>query len=132
MATMGRSNAFGGDAFNGLAELPCPLQSLMYWPSDSIRHAVGGRVELRWAAEKENVALDWVENGGPRVAVPSRRGFGSGLLESVLHYDLNGQTRLDFVPEGVRCAIDSPSAATCLLSPPREDMPACARERRCV
>jgi two-component sensor histidine kinase/PAS domain-containing protein len=75
----------------------------------------GGRVELRWKVRNEKLHLTWRESGGPRVAAPSRRGFGSRLLKEVLASDLDGQCRLEFAPEGVRCWItaarESPACA---------------------
>ena len=63
----------------------------------------GGRVNLRWEVQNEQLHLTWRETGGPQVVAPSRRGFGSRLLEEVLSSDLNGQCRLEFAPDGVRC-----------------------------
>jgi two-component sensor histidine kinase/PAS domain-containing protein len=64
-----------------------------------------GRVELRWEVQGDRLNLSWQESGGPHVAPPSRRGFGSRLIENALSHDLDGQTRLEFAPEGVRCWI---------------------------
>jgi two-component sensor histidine kinase len=64
-----------------------------------------GRVELRWKLQDDRLDLSWREYGGPRVAPPSRRGFGSRLIETALSYDLDGQSRLEFAPEGVHCSI---------------------------
>jgi len=64
-----------------------------------------GRVELRWKVEADRLDLSWRETGGPPVVPPSRRGFGSLLIERALCSDLDGQTRLEFAPEGVRCSI---------------------------
>jgi two-component sensor histidine kinase/PAS domain-containing protein len=64
-----------------------------------------GRVELRWKVQDDRLDLSWCETGGPRVMPPSRRGFGSRLIENALCRDLDGQTRLEFAPEGVRCWI---------------------------
>jgi two-component sensor histidine kinase/PAS domain-containing protein len=64
-----------------------------------------GRVELRWKVEDDRLDLSWRESGGPLVVPPSRRGFGSLLIERALCHDLNGQTRLEFAPEGVHCWI---------------------------
>ncbi len=55
-----------------------------------------GRVELRWEVQGEQLHLSWRETGGPPVVAPSRRGFGSRLLEDVLASDLDGQSRLEF------------------------------------
>jgi two-component sensor histidine kinase/PAS domain-containing protein len=65
----------------------------------------GGRVELRWEEQDEQLHLSWRESGGPQVVPRSRRGFGSRLLEDVLSSDLDGQSRLEFAPDGVRCWI---------------------------
>jgi two-component sensor histidine kinase len=40
-----------------------------------------GRVELRWQAQDGQLSLNWRESGGPPVVAPSRRGFGSRLLQ---------------------------------------------------
>jgi two-component sensor histidine kinase len=70
-----------------------------------------GRVELRWEAQNGQLDLRWRESGGPQVALPSRRGFGSRLLEDGLFRDLEGQTRLEFAADGVRCSITAALAA---------------------
>lgn len=62
-----------------------------------------GRVELRWKVQDNQLKLTWQESGGPRVLPPSRRGFGSRLIENALSRDLNGGSRLEFAPEGLRC-----------------------------
>jgi two-component sensor histidine kinase len=64
-----------------------------------------GRVELRWEVQDDRLDLSWRESSGPPVVPPSRRGFGSRLIENALSRDLHGQTRLEFAPEGVRCWI---------------------------
>jgi PAS domain S-box-containing protein len=64
-----------------------------------------GRVQLRWEVQDEQLHLSWRETGGPEVIAPCRRGFGSRLLENVLPSDLEGQTCLEFAPDGVRCSI---------------------------
>ena len=54
------------------------------------------------------VALDWVESGGPPVAgPPTRRGFGMRLLERALARDLGtgAGVELRFEPGGVRARI---------------------------
>lgn len=64
-----------------------------------------GRVELRWEVQNGQLHLSWHESGGPQVVSPPRRGFGSRMLKDVLSRDLDGQVRLEFAAEGVRCWI---------------------------
>ena len=66
-----------------------------------------GRVELTWKAQNGQLNLSWRESGGPHVVPPTRRGFGSRLIENALSRDLDGQTRLEFAPDGVRCWISA-------------------------
>ena len=65
--------------------------------------APAGQVELRWSVEAGRLNLSWREKGGPPVKLPTRRGFGSRLLEDLLARDLGGGTKLEYAPEGVRC-----------------------------
>jgi two-component sensor histidine kinase len=73
-----------------------------------------GRLAIAWEikskSEVSRVALDWVESGVdmPPAAVPKRKGYGSELIERALPYQLRAKTRLDFHPDGVRCAIEVP------------------------
>lgn len=68
-----------------------------------------GRVTVDWARAGDRLCIVWRENGGPPVAPPSRRGFGSRLIERGLAHELNGTVRLDYRPEGVVCTIDIPA-----------------------
>jgi two-component sensor histidine kinase len=63
-----------------------------------------GRVKLAWKAANNVLLLNWAESGGPKVAPPTRHGFGSHLLEVVVR-DIGGASVFDFRPDGVRCTI---------------------------
>jgi PAS domain S-box-containing protein len=68
----------------------------------------GGSVTVSWEVEEagpESVLLmTWVEAGGPPVAPPTRRGFGSRLIERTLAHE-GGGSELDYHPQGLRCSI---------------------------
>jgi PAS domain S-box-containing protein len=74
----------------------------------------GGKVELAWRCDEASpgapgrLHLSWRESGGPAVQAPTRRGFGSMLVERTLAQDLNGEVAMEFRPEGVVCSIDAP------------------------
>ena len=55
--------------------------------------------------------LKWAESGGPTVAVPTRRSFGSRLIEHSFVRQLQGEAQLTFAPSGVICVLDIPLAA---------------------
>lgn len=71
-----------------------------------------GRVTIRWsvAAGEGGRRLDfvWREIDGPPVSPPTRRGFGSRLIETGLSRELGGSVRILFEPDGVVCVIDAP------------------------
>ena len=72
-----------------------------------------GRVEIGWRllppAEGEGVEIVWSESGGPKVAAPKRRGFGSLVIERNLARSLEADIGLDFAPEGLRCRMLIPA-----------------------
>jgi PAS domain S-box-containing protein len=69
-----------------------------------------GEVAIDWRTEDNSdyFHLRWTESGGPSVAIPLRRGFGSRLIEQGLSQDLAGDVKLEFRPEGVVCTIAAP------------------------
>lgn len=70
-----------------------------------------GTVSLTWETGTPNrLEIVWREQGGPTVAPPSRRGFGSLMIERVLVNDLEGSAHLDFRPDGLVCRIEASCA----------------------
>ena len=59
-----------------------------------------GTVSLSWKMEREHLAIRWAESGGPRVAEPTRRGFGTALIERSLKAE-GGQARVSYEESGV-------------------------------
>lgn len=64
-----------------------------------------GRIDIRWNESTDGLTVTWSETGGPVVAKPSHRGFGSRLLEDILARDLDADIGLDFRPDGLQCRI---------------------------
>lgn len=72
-----------------------------------------GEVEIRWGikgSEAPRFRLTWTERGGPVATAPTRRGFGTKLVERSLARDLGGTARITFAPEGVTCTVEAPLA----------------------
>jgi two-component system, chemotaxis family, sensor kinase Cph1 len=69
----------------------------------------GGRVAVTWHLNEEGgLDLTWTESGGPHVDPPTRRGFGSNLIERALALETNGQAVIRYAPSGVVCEIVLP------------------------
>lgn len=71
-----------------------------------------GKVSISWsvtgAGKGARFKFRWEEEGGPAVEPPSRKGFGSSLLEAALPADLSVTPRLSFEPSGFVYEIEAP------------------------
>jgi PAS domain S-box-containing protein len=72
----------------------------------------GGHINISWQVETadqgNHLHLQLAEHGGPPVSPPSRRGFGSRLIEGGLAQDLRGEVSLDFAPGGLKFEMKMP------------------------
>jgi two-component sensor histidine kinase/ActR/RegA family two-component response regulator len=68
-----------------------------------------GRVEITWVVDHgtQRVRLTWTEIGGPAVSAPSRRSFGTRMMET-LGQQLNGEVKLAYEPGGFVYWLDVP------------------------
>ena len=61
------------------------------------------QVEIVWKFDQSSsLVIDWKESGGPPVQPPSRRGFGTTIIERSIPFDLNGDAELRFDLLGVQ------------------------------
>jgi PAS domain S-box-containing protein len=69
-----------------------------------------GKVRVEWSrAEDGRLVLRWTETGGPPVKPPTRQGFGTRVMESMIRGQLQGEMRLDWRAEGFACEIALPT-----------------------
>jgi PAS domain S-box-containing protein len=66
-----------------------------------------GKVVLGWTYDdaSRDLVLAWTETGGPPVTAPTRRGFGSRLIERSLRGELKGAATMDYRPQGLVCTM---------------------------
>lgn len=83
-----------------------------------------GRVSLSWrfVAATGGLELRWIETGGPSAPPPSRRGFGSTLIETNARRQLKGELLTDWQPAGLCCTIRLPRQI--VVSSPQQSRPA--------
>ncbi|UYY59731.1 response regulator [Sphingomonas sp. S2-65] len=60
-----------------------------------------GRLSFTWQITPDGLALEWVEQGGPPVEPPSRRGFGTALIQRSIQAE-GGTAEPAYLPEGLR------------------------------
>ncbi|RFB83220.1 histidine kinase [Rhizobium leguminosarum bv. trifolii] len=60
-----------------------------------------GTVAIEWKHDDGRVLLVWTEAGGPPVSTPTKRGFGSVLIERAFSSKAQARSRSDYRPEGL-------------------------------
>ena len=71
-----------------------------------------GRIEIAWTIDepKQGLRMVWTESGGPAVKPPTRRSFGTRMMES-LGQQLNGNVQLAYEPSGFIYSLNVPLAS---------------------
>lgn len=71
-----------------------------------------GSILIAWTVEPtpggDRLLLRWQEEGGPPVTPPSRKGFGSRVIERGLAQELEGTVHLDYQTDGLVCTMNVP------------------------
>jgi two-component sensor histidine kinase len=75
-----------------------------------------GRIAITWTVDEKNerLHLTWTEKDGPKVEAPTRRSFGTRMIET-LGKQLDGEARLAYEPKGFLYILDVPLSS---LKPP--------------
>lgn len=69
-----------------------------------------GRLDVAWTIKDNgDCRITWAESGGPAVVAPTRRGFGSKLIEKTVAYDLGGEVEIEFALQGLKAKINLPA-----------------------
>lgn len=69
-----------------------------------------GHVNVRWRRDADgDLLLDWMEEGGPAVVAPTRRGFGSTIIEQSVPFDLGGEAKMEYRVTGLQAAFRIPA-----------------------
>ena len=72
-----------------------------------------GKVKMSWILDDtadgpRQLLLSWIEQGGPRVAPPSRIGFGHLVIDDMIARSLDGKVALEFAPLGLKWSVVIP------------------------
>lgn len=69
----------------------------------------GGSATIAWRRnDARDLCVSWQESGGPPVSPPTRKGFGTTIIERSVPYDLGGDARLNYHPDGVEASFRIP------------------------
>ncbi|MCI4679952.1 PAS domain S-box protein [Rhodoblastus acidophilus] len=84
--------------------------------TNAVKHgalsAPAGKVDLSFHLDRDGkfYTLSWSESGGPPVTAPERSGFGGTVLTRMAPLAIQGESVLDFTPEGLRYRLSAPVA----------------------
>ena len=72
-----------------------------------------GKVSVSWGVVEtadgaRRVCLKWIEEGGPVVSAPSRKGFGQIVIERMVAQSVDGDVDLQFAPQGLTWQLTFP------------------------
>jgi PAS domain S-box-containing protein len=69
-----------------------------------------GRVHVEWSRSADDrFIFRWTEMSGPSVKAPTREGFGTRVIKSMIEAQLKGTLRFDWRVEGFACEITIPN-----------------------
>ncbi len=84
-----------------------------------------GRVSIHWEVAdtdgERTLMFSWTERGGPPVSPPTRRGFGSEIIEQYGAGQMGGTAGIRFDPDGVHMSLRAPMAEAATQAPPAAD-----------
>ena len=67
-----------------------------------------GSVEISVGKQGDDLRIDWTENGGPAVALPTETGFGTRLVTRAIQNQLGGTISHDWREGGLAIEITIP------------------------
>jgi light-regulated signal transduction histidine kinase (bacteriophytochrome)/CheY-like chemotaxis protein len=76
---------------------------------------IAGQVTVETGvSESGDVTMAWRETGGPPVLPPTRRGFGSTILEQAIPFEVNGLSSISYLPAGFYINVVLPAAVAAI------------------
>ena len=76
---------------------------------------LSGQIIVKWFIDDTgSLAIRWEERGGPLVREPTRRGFGSTIIDRSIPFDLKGTSKTEYAASGLRASFVIPAAYICI------------------
>lgn len=85
--------------------------------TNAVKHGAlsveNGRVKISWRLDEddgsENFTMSWIEKGGPPVAPPIHRGFGTTVITKMTEMSLGGKVELSYASSGLIWRLTCPA-----------------------
>jgi PAS domain S-box-containing protein len=74
-----------------------------------------GKVRVSWTFDENpgaagQILLSWIEQSGPPVSPPARKGFGHVVIGEMVERSLNGKVTVEFACDGLKWRVSIPAA----------------------
>jgi light-regulated signal transduction histidine kinase (bacteriophytochrome) len=80
--------------------------------------ADSGTVSIDWKIDDDgSMLMSWKEAGGPAVTAPTRRGFGSTIIERSIPFDLGGTAEINYRLSGLEASFRIPAHSVARVLP---------------
>lgn len=80
-----------------------------------------GQVRITWGittTAMPTFSISWLEEGGPRVAAPTRKGFGHVVIGRMAEFAVEGRATIDFRESGLSWTLCAPTASALAFTAP--------------
>lgn len=68
-----------------------------------------GCVDIGWRLDGDSFVFSWAERNGPAVTPPTRKGFGTTVINSLARMSVYGEVENDYAPSGFRWQLNCPA-----------------------
>ena len=109
--------SFGGPVLVVNAKATVALALVLHeLATNAVKHGAlsvpEGGLSVTWSESSgDGLVIDWVETGGPPAQEPTRKGFGSRLLRTVITGEMGGSMEMRYLETGLRVRMVIPRAA---------------------
>jgi PAS domain S-box-containing protein len=82
-----------------------------------------GRVDIWWQSAANMFTISWAENEGPPVVAPTRRGFGTTVINTMAKYSVGGEVAIYYAPSGLMWQLTCPATNALEPQEPERNQP---------
>ncbi|MDE2184373.1 MAG: response regulator [Alphaproteobacteria bacterium] len=91
-----------------------------------------GQVSILWSVDRNFLRLEWLETGGPAAVPPTKRGFGTQIIQASMNEAKGDAAEFIWDPKGLRCRITLHCDVSAAEEGAKKDVPAVAAPQKPV
>ncbi len=68
-----------------------------------------GQIAIKWYKVTNGLIIEWKELGGPKVNIPTKKGFGTSIIENAIKYEFDGASEVHYLKDGILAKFTIPA-----------------------